>query len=462
MENIKKLLSTEQCKYVYIKALETLSKIGVQCDHQPTVHELSGKTSIKFKKNRILFDSSQIHQFFDTRKNEIISRQKEELPFTAAGHWNSPYLCDPVTNKPRPASEHEAISMAKLSEALGSKNNPIPVSPGNIPPRLNTLVCERLALKHTRNMGCCLTATDEYEVESIVQMFQIAERRYEMAIEPLISPLRLNSENMDVYYRYRDRKDFDITVFSAIPMAGATAPLALPSSLIMALAEALALDYIFYLLSDGKIDAFGYRLEPFDLRYGNIVFGSPEWILFKQAINEVMAYLTGVVQRGGTFRTTSRNVDGQAIVQASSSFIWQAALGARSFGALGQMCIDQVWSPVMAMLEKEMLLFGERLIKGFDNCWFEKDPIQTITDGIEENNFFTEEGTLNVMHNMYWDSKLFTNENFNTWIDSGGKDSHAKAWEEAQAIIKQHDFLLSEKQRKEIDLVYEKAVTRLI
>lgn len=458
MENIRQLLSREQCEYIYKNALETLSKVGVYCENKQTVDELSAKTSIKYDNKRIFFDAAKVSDFFQWPKNKV---SPASVPgFSVSNHWNAHALCDPAANKPRPASEQEAIDMAKLSDSLGSKDVPIPVSPGNIPPQLNTLACEKIALTHTKNLGGCLTATDDYEIESLVQMYQIAKRRYLLAIEPLISPLRLNSANMDMYFKYRHRNDFDITIFAAIPMAGATAPLALPACLIMALAESLALDYIFGTLSDNKHRMFIYRLEPFDLHSGNIVFGSPEWILFKQAINEVLFYLTGEIPRGGSFRTTAKNVDGQAIAQVTAAFIWQTAMGARHFGAMGQMCNDQVWSPVLAMFEKELLGFGERLCQGLNNCWLDEDPIGAITGGLTENNFLTEDGTLNVMRNMYWTGKLFSNESLNTWLGNGARDANQKAWDEAQKIIKQNDFILDENQREEIELAYKKAAAR--
>ncbi len=81
-------------------------------------------------------------------------------------------------------------------------------------------------------------------------------------------------------------------------MTGATVPLIFPASLVQLLAEALALDYVFYTLSEGELKSFCLRLEPFDMKDSNIVYGSPEWCLFKQAVMELWEGLIGSRPQG--------------------------------------------------------------------------------------------------------------------------------------------------------------------
>lgn len=460
MEGIKRLLTTQQMEYIYDKALETLEKVGLQCDHKPTVEALAQRVPLAQRGGRLHLDRESLADYFAQRKLELAAAEEDAPPFTTGGHWNSAMLCDPLTNRPRPASEEEAVAMARLSDALGSVRVPLPVSPGGINPRLNTLVCEKLALQNTRNLGCCLTATEDYEVETIVEMYKAAGRRYVMAVEPLISPLRLNADNMEVYFRYKDREDFDITIFPTIPMAGASTPLAMPAGLVHALAESLALDYIFAAISDSRHKSFTLRLEPFDMRHSNIAFGTPEWTLLKQALNELWTHLMGKTPRSGTFRTTSRTVDGQALIQASCSFLWQAAQGARRFGAMGQMAVDEVWSPVMAVLEGELLRYGDRLQRGFEGCWDDTDPVEVIAEGVKDNGFFMVDSTLEVLRTMYDAGGIFSNENLNSWLNGDRTDAAQRAWEKARAMIDAHDFALDGAATRDIDRLYQKAAQR--
>jgi hypothetical protein len=56
----------------------------------------------------------------------------------------------------------------------------------------------------------------------------------------------------------------------------------------------------------------------------------------------LIAGLFGTAGRGGAFRTNGKRVDAQTVMERTASFLRQALLGSRAFGAVGQPCIDAV------------------------------------------------------------------------------------------------------------------------
>ena len=458
---IKKILEDRDIKNIYHSALKVLSQVGMKCDHKKAIDVISQKSIIKYENGRILFYEDVLEEFFKNRDKKLDSDNIDNK-FRMGGQWHCWELCDPITNTPRPATMEESVQMAKLSEALGSKGLPIPVAPGSVGPRLHTLLSEKIALIHTRTLGGMLTATDREEIKMISEMHKAAGRKYVLGLEGLISPLKFNSEIFNTYFDWCDDPDLEIGIMASIPMAGATAPLVFPANLVLSLAEALALDYVVQTLSDRKLEQFSIRLEPFDMKCSNIVYGSPEWCLFRQAVIELWEGIIGRRPKGA-FRTNGRVVDGQTMLERTASFMWQALLGIRNFGAVGQLCVDEVYSPVQAILDREILRYGQRLFDGIkEECWDRnRDIVEIIKEGVAEGGFLTHDTTLDVFRDMYDFGRLSSSINLGAWRSEGSVTLEAKAWEEAQALIKGHDFELDEVRRKDVEKIYEKGVRYL-
>ncbi len=455
---IEPILDKKDVQQIYHSALKVLSEVGIQCGHKKMVDILSQKGRIRYDNGRIYLYTDVIDDYFNKRKLEIASRHCDN-EFKMGGQWHSWELCDPVFNRPRPATLEESVQMAKLAEMLGSVGDPIPVTPGGTDPGLHTLLSIKIGLLHTRTLGGKLTATDREEIRILSDMYKAAGRKYTIGVEWLISPLKLNSELINTYFEWCDDPDVDISIMSNIPMAGATAPLVFPANLVLSLAETLALDYISQTVSDGRLEDFSIRLEPFDLKDSNIVFGSPEWCLFKQAVVELYEGIIGK-KPGGIFRTNGKVVDGQTLMERTASFLWQAMIGLRTFSAVGQLCVDEVYSPVQAILDREILKYGQRLCKGINGgCWDDSlDALRIIKEGIDEDTFISHETTFNVFREMYDFSRLTSACNLSAWKSGGSTTLEAKAWEEAQNLISKHDFSLDEASTNEIEKIYQKGV----
>lgn len=454
---MKKIITQIRAEEILEEALRTLEEIGIEFTDETLFPKIREKVICTYEGRRIRLPREKVRAFFQMRRSALaLSQEHQEDRITVGGNWHAWYLCDPVTNKPRAASVEEAIQMARLAESLGAGRGPIPVAPENILLQLHTMECERIALFHTEGMGGCLTATDPEEIAVLKEMHQIAGRRYLLALEPLISPLRLNSEVMEIYFRWRDDPDLDITIFTPIPMAGATAPLVFPAALVQTLAEGLAQDYLFYHLSDGKIqEGFNLRLDPFDMRHTNIAFGTPEWCLFKQATVELWNELVGGIYSFGSFRTNSRCVDAQSMMERTASFMWQMEMGIRHFSAVGQMSVDEVFSPVQAVLDRELAGYGNRLLRGLEDVWLDAEETEeALKEGLAGHNYMDTESTIAYFKDTYDMTRISDARNVMAWNTAGMPGFEQTAWKMAQERIKAHTFELEEEKKKEIDRLF--------
>jgi len=451
----QKILNQAKIDDIYNSALKILGEVGISCPHKKTVDVLMQKGGIEYKNGRIYFDRNSLEEcFYKTTKN--YAPINADIEFGMGGQWHTWELCDPLTNMPKPASPDETVQMAKLSEALGANGCPIPVAQENINPRMDTLTSEKTALIHTKTLGGSLPVADREEIKIISQMHAAAGRKYTLGLEGLISPLKLNPKIMDIYFEQCGNSGINISIMGIIPMAGATAPLVFPANLALMLAETLGLHYIMQTVSDGKLGCFSFRLDPFDFKSGNIVFGSPMWCLYRQAITELWEGLTGQSLIYGSFRSNSKMADAQSMMERAASAMWQALLGVRVFGAVGQISVDEVYSPVQAILDKEILKYLRNVFKGMNKTgWVEDiDVVTLVQEGVEADGFLDHDTTVGYFRKMYDFDVLSSYANLNTWRNNGSVTINSLAWKEAQSLIRSHDFILDDTKRRDVEKLY--------
>lgn len=459
------ILTPKDCRDILEGAVRVLDEVGIQCDHEKAIALLIENGGVRHQNGRIYLDKDAMMAFYEQRRAEALAAEAVAAPaqWAMGGQWNCLELCDPETNQPRPATLEDCVAMTKLAVSLGAKTGPIPVAPGVVPPRLRTLECERIALLHTPGMGGWLTATDADEVRLLRDMHRAAGRRYSLGLEGLITPLKLNPVIFDTYFEHKDDPDIDIGIMGGIPVAGSTAALVFPANFVLPLAEDLALDFLSRSLSGGKLRCANLRLEPFDMRWANLAYGTPEQCLLIQAGCELRRELFGSLPRHGTFRTNGKVVEAQTMLERSMSFLWQAALGARIFGSVGQISLDEVYSPVQAVLDRETLEYGRRLFTGIsERCWDrETDVVQIIAEGVADNGFLAHDSTVGMFRAFYGAGRMSEASNLNGWRTRGAVKLEDKARTEAKRLIDAYDWHLDEQRSADVEKIYRQGVALL-
>jgi trimethylamine:corrinoid methyltransferase-like protein len=457
------LVKTQEFERARDGALRLLEEYGIACPHALANERLQAKSGIRVVDGRLRFPRDEVAAHLERKRQAIQAghRAAQAAPgagaFRMGGHWNCLTYLDPATGAQRGCTHEEAVRLAKLSEMLGARVVPVPLAPGDVDPAFKTIACERIALLHTRELGGWLTATDPAQIRLLIEMYRAAGRRYKLGLEGLITPLRFNPAVFDLYFEWRDDPGIEIGIMGGIPMAGATAPLVFPANLALSLAEGLALDYVMYLLSDGATSHFDFRLEPFDMKAGNLVYGTPEYCLLAELLSDFREFLFGVRSTHGSFRTNAKTVDAQAIMERTACFMWQASLGCRSFGAVGQMSMDEVYSPVQAVLDREILKYGERVYRGFpDDCFdAETDIVQLVKEGSEDGTFMVHETTVDTFRSFYDMDRMATTLNLSAWQAAGSRRMEETAWDEAQRLMNAHAYELPDDRRLAVDRLYD-------
>jgi trimethylamine:corrinoid methyltransferase-like protein len=241
-------------------------------------------------------------------------------------------------------------------------------------------------------------------------------------------------------------------------MAGATCPLDPRSALVQALAEELAVDLLRSCLS---LSASGpsLRVDPFDLQYAAIVFGSPEWCLYRALVNQMSEYLTGRPARSGMFRSVAKRPNAQAACERMASVLWQALLGVRHFGGVGQLSVDEVFSPQQAVFDKEILAYVKRIVEGLDLDSEAVDALALIQEGVREGSFVGVTDTVTRYRAFSTFPGLFRHWNLGRWRAEGEPALLDEAWARARQEIAGSTHRLEELQERQVDRIYQQAAS---
>ena len=446
--------SNEDLESILDDALEVLERVGIQTRHPDLRRRLAAWGAVMLPGDRVGLDAGRMRSLWEAMRSAIDGSDEADDAFTMGVCWAGLTYCDPETLEPRPARQTDVIQMARLWDARGL-SGVVPVLPGDVPPALVTLSAERIALESSRFLGGQLTVTDPEEVRFLIDMNLAAGRKYTLMEEVSISPLRINDLGLDTAMQFFGNSDVDVHITGAIPMVGVTCPLDPRGAVVQAVAERLALTLICHVYGAGG-GGLDVRLEPFDFQYSTIVFGSPEWCLYRALVIQMSSFLSGRPMRGAKFRSVAKTPDEHAACERTASALWQALLGGRRFTGVGQLSVDEVFSPQQAVLDGEILAYVERVCRGLDlNA--DLDAVSLIKEGVAAGNFVGADDTVARYREFFDFPEVFRHWNLNRWRAEGSPSILGEAWARAQAEIATASFALPADRHAEVERIYARA-----
>jgi trimethylamine--corrinoid protein Co-methyltransferase len=236
------------------------------------------------------------------------------------------------------------------------------------------------------------------------------------------------------------------------------APLFMPGGLVMGAAEALGAYAIVRMIGGGKIPCHPqYRLDTFDMREQVTVYGSPDHILIQLLLKDVYAFYYGRQKPGHFLQTNAKKCDAHAVSERTAYMLTLALAGERRFclGA-GQLSMDEVFSPAMFVIDREIVRFITHVIRGI--AWNPKKGLasRVIDEVGPGGEFLTHETTVELCREQF-QSKLFRRMGLNKWKASGDPEIERAAIQQAKELIASHRHEIPGRVQKELDRIYADA-----
>jgi trimethylamine:corrinoid methyltransferase-like protein len=156
------------------------------------------------------------------------------------------------------------------------------------------------------------------------------------------------------------------------------------------------------------------------------------------------------------FRSVAKRPNAQAACERTASVFWQALLGARHFGAVGQLSIDEVFSPQQAVLDREILRYVERVIQGLD-LQPSVDAIELIREGVQEGYFVGAVDTVGRFRDFYRFPDILRHWSLGRWRAEGEPAILEQAWAHARDEIRTSTCALEEDRQLAVAGIYDRA-----
>ncbi len=454
---LNKAFHASELEALHRDVLAVLADVGLEVSHRRSRRKAAGRSGVTDDGSRLYFAPELVGEFVERARREHPAEPVGD-EVTVSGPWNCLNLVDAETDEIRRSTLADARRMLKLVHAAGAGSIP-PVYPNDVPGSLQVLALEKAVVELTDGDGSLLEFSDPEMLEFAIRMYQAAGRKYHAEVQFPISPLKTNPSALETVWRLKDRDDVRLTAAAApIPQAGATAPLPLHSALVQAAAEALGGYILVRLIAGDKVPCLPqYRLDLFDLRTAVTVYSSPVHILYQLALKDIYEFYYGTAKPGHFLQSMAKRCDPQAVLERTAYMLTLALAGLRRFclGA-GQLSRDEVFSPVMFVLDREIARFITYIVRGIDY-----DPGESTRDmiarGVSEGNYLIHESTLANMRKDFR-SDLFPRLSLDGWRAAGSQSVRQKAKTRARELIESHSFALPDAVRQEVNAVYNEAV----
>lgn len=449
-------LSADDLRGIHSEVLRVLWETGVECSHAKTLDAVSSIEGVRVDGGRIRFGADVVERYVEKAREENPGEPLAD-EVTVTGPWNCLNMTDMDTLAIRPSTGADAREMFKLVHAAGG-GDICPVYPNDIPSKLQVLFIEKSGIELANATGSHLEFSDTAMLEFCIAMYKAAGRKYHMEVQFPITPLRLNDSGLETVWAYLDDDDVRITAAAApIPQAGLTAPLSVRAGLVLSAAEALASYMVARIIGGDRLDSHPqFRLDLVDMRYMTTVYSSPDHILYQLLLKDVYQFYYGRQKPGHFLQSNSKRADAQAVCERTSYMLTLALAGYRRFclGA-GQLSMDEVFSPGMFVIDREIARFITHIVRGlsYDDSTSAADLIAAVGPG---GNYMADGSTIDHMRELF-ESDLFRRTSLDQWRREGEPDVERAAVEKARQLIASHDFRLPDGAQAEIDAIYSEA-----
>jgi trimethylamine--corrinoid protein Co-methyltransferase len=247
-------------------------------------------------------------------------------------------------------------------------------------------------------------------------------------------------------------------IFNSCPMAGATAPVTLASTMVVALAEGLAALTLAQLACPGVPVIPGGGPTTMDMSTTVCAQGAPELTLLVAACAQMYRFYK-IPSYGTAGGTNSKVVDPQAAIEATNSILTAALAGSNLVHCIGSIEDCLTVSLEAFVMGDEIIAMARRIAGGMavNEETLAFDVLKQVGPG---GHFIDQEHTLHHFREHHY-SKMINRQMYDAWTLSGAKTMGDRMTEKVHWILENHHSEpLPEDVLGELDRILERAEAR--
>ena len=479
----------DQCCGIGVRLLK---EVGLRVRHSRFLDVVRKKEGARVEGERVYFDERLVRRNMETfvagqrrrlngprpvdlweaGSSPAANEEPPEEEWTIRGGGFSMAVIDVETDEVRPATCQDLRDLIRLVESYSIEGN-YPVIPQDIPPLMQAIAVFKIAWESSDRIRC-LDYMDKRQTRYIYEMHKVMEKPFTLFLT-VESPMTLSENDLDVfldfYPDWKRHRDIEFAILD-YPMLGISKPITLTGSIAQYIAEEFGV-YTLLNLFDPEIEVpVGIPGGiPTDLRHTCWAWGHPRQHLFAFLNARILPNLCNYevaryVRDGTLLETSSCAVDEQTALEKMGIAMMAALQGARSFGGLGNLCVDDLFSGVQFVIDVEIVDYIKETLQSFN-----PHPDVVSMDGIfdmlrdvslGEEFLLAHPDTAAKFRNILPSSDLLRREKLRSWLGHKKLLKDRAREECVERIRNQPQFSLPSETQKALDEIYTRAEEELV
>lgn len=363
-----RFMEPEQLERINARSLDLLEEVGVRVDHDEISRRLLDAGCRELASGMIAFPRELVAECVEQAPSEVLLAPVEGEPARIGPggdivFWTGNALSYVEGHQARPINEPELIALTRVTDALEHVHGAVGTTIDEIPAHFRDFVGCRIMAQHTRKhlRPCIYTPRGG---AAIVEMGRVLADPHPLRERPvvsfgytIVSPLHWTEPGLEMFLQTSGHGV--PMMINAEPTAGATSPVTLGGTLMLANAEALSGVVIVQTLEPGRPCVFNLGFaHTMEMRQAITRTGGPENGLMG-AVGAELARFHGLPS-ASWMSTESMVCDEQAAWEKTTVGLMHAMAGVNIIWGVGQLESQRVLSPEMMVIDDEIAGIARR------------------------------------------------------------------------------------------------------
>lgn len=456
-EKVFKLLGLRGVKMGHPEVLKILDEAGAEVDFEAQM--------VRFPKGfmeQVLRKSPNRLTLAGTTNGNDVEVPRRDGTFHFRTGTGARCYIDPESGLYRKVTISDVATLGKLADKLDEVSFCASPFPSDVPIETADIHALKALLQNTQK-HVWVQPYSGASIQYLVEMAIVAAGGKEtLKARPLVSfiacsltPLEFKFMDLEIILQ-ASRHGIPIHACS-LPSAGGTAPITMPSVVLLSAAEILAILAVAQVIQPGVPVIATPLIFAMDMQSGRSLQSSVEAMQGAAAAVNFLKGAYGLPTHTFGSGTDSPDIDGQSMIERSLLGILVAMAGADILGGAGFVEVIAAFSPLQLIIDNEVAGMIRRIVSGltFDDDTMAWDDLLTASAC---GHFLETDHTLRHCRDAFRPC-TFIRQSREIWAKQGGKDLLARATETYYSMINEKGGArdLREDITKEMDRIVEAA-----
>jgi trimethylamine:corrinoid methyltransferase-like protein len=472
-----RFLTENEESLIYEKCLHILSRKGVKIDYPKALDTLKkAGAAVDEKTQNVRFSRDQIEAALRTVPKEFIvkgSQAKHDfvVPHPTGSFYTSTCIQnmkyhDPDTNRFVDVTRQSLAEWTQLADRLENIHKIAMQTPTDAPHETADVHSLSIHLQNTSKplmiLAYCPETVDylfELMLAKAGSIKALRERPMLLTYPTSLSPLQFKPMDMETILQ-SCRYGVPV-VANSLAISGATAPITVAGTVLLASVEILAMVVMTQIFQPGTPVIGSIYTTSMDMATGLALLGNAESMLGRAAASQFIKNKFEIPVETFSFMTDSYLSDGQAMLEKSLMPALLDLAGSDIQYGAGRLGGATAASPIQLIIDDQLFTIIQKcnstIVVNEDTL-----ALQEILDNSPDGNFVTTDHTLRYCRENIRPS-LFVADSLDHWQSKGAKSLYERAVERYKTIRKQlKPQPLPEELQREMDRIVKRADDHLV